>query len=90
MSDEENVFERALDAAGDAFRATLHAHFERSFDGSEADYARLLEEYRESGRLLRNGAALHLSTGLVDAEFTCWHSALADENFSQDAAQSAQ
>lgn len=86
MSADESIFEKALAAASDAFQTTLNEHFGRSFDGSEADAARLLEEYRESGRLLRNGAALHLRTGLIDAEFTCWHSDFADENFGEETA----
>lgn len=82
MSDEQgDVFDRALDAASDAFRKTIDDHFGRIYDGSAEDEARLVEEYRASAERLRRGAVLHLRTGLIDADFTCWHSDLADANF---------
>lgn len=80
-----NIFEKALSAASEAFEDTIDRHFGRTFDNSDDDYERLLDEYRESSRLLRDGAMrLHVRTGLVDADFMCWHSGLADENFAGD------
>jgi hypothetical protein len=82
LTDEAgSVFERALDAASEAFAKVIDSHFGRTFDCTPEDEQRLLAEYQASSELLRGGAAVHLRTGLVDADFVCWHSALADENF---------
>ena len=79
------VFDQALSAASDAFQKVLDEHFGRTFDNSHDDAERVLNEYRASAAHLRNGAVLHLRTGLIDADFACWHSDLADENFADDA-----
>lgn len=83
----DTIFDKALAAAGDAFEATIDAHFGRTFDGSDADLAGLMEEYRASARELRQGARLVLRTGLIDADFVCWHSDFADRNFADEARQ---
>lgn len=81
------VFDRALGAALDAFQKVIDEHFGRTFDNSHDDAERLLNEYRASAAHLRDGSVLHLRTGLIDADFACWHSDLADENFADDAAR---
>ena len=84
-SDDGSVFDEAIDAAAQAFQAVIGHHFGRTFDCSPADELRLLNEYRASSEHLRGGAVMHLRTGLIDADFMCWHSDLADENFGEDA-----
>lgn len=86
MSDQdETVFERAIDAAVDAFMKVVGEHFGRTFDGSPEDQARLLAEYQASRDLLGGGGCgTRLRTGLIDADFFCWHSALADDNFAEE------
>jgi hypothetical protein len=85
---EPDIFEQALSAAEKAFSTTLNDHFGRTFDLSDADEARLMDEYRAAARDLRDGGvAVHLRTGLVDADFHCWLSVHADENFGQGAAR---
>lgn len=89
MSETENVFDKALAAASDAFSAVLNERFGRKFDGSPDDEARLMDEYRVSAEHLRGRAGrLSLRTGLVDADFTCWLSGLADENFGPEVSES--